>query len=37
MTDDVTRLISDHFREECLQSPEVSKSVDIEGSGAQVR
>jgi hypothetical protein len=30
----MTSLIFDHFREECLQSPEVSKSVNIEGSGA---
>ena len=34
VTDDMARLIFDHFGEECLQSPEVSKCVDIEGSGA---
>jgi hypothetical protein len=34
VTDDMTGLVSDHFGQECLQSPEVSKSVDIEGSGA---
>jgi hypothetical protein len=33
-TDDMTRLIFDHFGKECLQRPEVSNGVDIEGSGA---
>jgi hypothetical protein len=35
VTDNVTRLISDHFGEEDLQCPEVAKSVNIEGSGAK--
>jgi hypothetical protein len=34
VTDNMTRLIFDHFGEESLQRPEVSNSVDIEGSGA---
>jgi len=35
--DYMARLLSDHFGKKCFQSPEVSKCVDIEGSGVEVR
>ena len=33
----MARLLFDHFWEECLQGPEVSECVDVEGSGVKVK
>ena len=36
-TDDMTRLLFDHFWEKCLQRPKVGECVDFEGSNIKVR